>query len=444
MAWVSANQTCATTLSIVHLRLSLSMRQILRISLPIIILLAAFLGARHYVQKKEKPAKFSPPPQITVVEAQTLTTSDYQIYLKTRGTVTPRTTTTLFPEVSGRIVSISPNFREGGFFEKGEVLVNIEKLDYEAALIMANSQLAQAKRSLQEEKARGNQAAENWRRLGKRGTPSEMVLRIPQREEAEARIRAAEADVERANRNLNRTDIKAPYSGRILEQRVDVGQFVSPNTQLGRAFATDIMEVRLPLTNEQLGFVDLPETFRDDQFRIKGPDVVITAKIGRTVSSWKGEIVRVNSSIDAVSRQLFVVAQIKDPYRRQSDSGGASLKIGMFVDALVTGQKLKDVIVLPRSTVRVSGEVIIIDKKFEIERRKVEPIWKGEKEIIFPTEGGGISPGEVICLTPLAYPVNGAKVLPTIDGVAPPKEEPGKKFKGKGKGKGNKKGKRDS
>ncbi|MDF1811719.1 MAG: efflux RND transporter periplasmic adaptor subunit [Verrucomicrobiales bacterium] len=413
------------------------MKLLIRILLPILILGASAFGAWHFVKNKPAPRKFSPPPQISRVEATKVEATEYQIYLKTRGTVTPRTSTTLYPEVSGRITSISPNFREGGFFEEGEILLSIEKNDYETALIVSQSQVAQAIRSLEEEKTRGQQAMENWRRLGKRGTPSDLVLRKPQLAEAEALLQAAKADVEKAKRNLERTDVRAPYAGRILNQMVDVGQYVSSGTQLGRAFATDYMEVRLPLTNDQLSFVDLPETFRDEAIKVSGPEVSVTARLGRKSSTWKGEIVRVDSAIDENTRQLFVVAQIEDPYRRNK-AGEAPLKIGMFVDALVTGRKLQDVVVLPRSTVRVSGEVILIDEESKIRRQTIDPMYKSEKEVVLPADGGGVSPGDVVCLTPLAYPVNGAPVIATIDGVAPTVEKiPGIRM-GKGKGGGKK------
>ncbi len=426
------------------------MRLLLRILLPILILGACAIQAYVFVRNKEAPPKFSPPPQITQVEGIRIALSDYQIYLETRGTVSPRTSTTLFPEVSGRIVSISPNFREGGFFEKDEVLLNIEKVDYETAVIIARSQVAQAKRSLEEEKMLGKQAAENWLRLGKSGTPSPMVLREPQMEEAKARIQAAEGEVQKALRNLDRTEIRAPYAGRILNQLVDVGQFVSPGTQLGRAFATDFMEVRLPLTNEQLGFVDLPETFRGDVLKTQGPEVTIFAQVGSTNSSWKGEIVRVDSAIDQMTRQLFVVAQIEDPYRREHSitpalptsstptPGPSQLKIGMFVDVIVKGRNLQNVFVLPRSTVRVSDEVILIDENSKIRRQKVEPMFKSGDQVVFPAEGAGLSANDVVCLTQLSFPVNGTPVIAVIDGVAPKVEKiPGLNPEGKGKGKGS-------
>lgn len=417
------------------------MKLALRISLPVLILALTGFLAWWFVANKPEPRKSSPPPQVTNVEGARLKPTNYQISLASRGTVFPRTTTTLVPQVSGRIENISPNFREGSFFKAGEVLVSIEKADYQAALVRAKSLVAQARTVLTEEEARGEQALANWVRLGS-GSPSDMVLRKPQLAEAEARLKAAEEDVKQAERDIFRTDIRAPYDGRIIEQQVDVGQHVSTGTQLGRAFATDVIEVRLPLNNHQLGFVDLPESYREDRSPlIEQPEVMITANVGRSESSWNGRVVRVDSSIDAQSRQLFVVAEINDPYQAEKP-GGVPLKIGMFVDAVIKGRKLEDVFVLPRSAVRVSGEVILIDKENRIQRTPVTPIWEDRDHFVVD-KTGGLSPDDVLCLTPIAYPVNGALVSATIDGVASWVEEPAraKGGKGGGKGKGGKGGK---
>ena len=395
------------------------MNLLFRILTPLVIVVGALLLARHLIASKPEPKTFSMPPQITKVEATRLKPTSYQVYLDSQGTIRPRTTTTLVPEVTGRIVEVSPNFRDGGFFEKDEVLLRLEKVDYETALVVAETGVAESERALQEEKIRADQALENWRRLGKGGNPSDFVLRKPQLAEAEARLRAANAQVKQAKRDLERTDLKAPFAGRIVEQMVDVGQFVSQNTELGRAFATDIMEVRLPLTNRYLSFVELPSPGAT-----AGPDVLITGKIGRTSEQWQGRVVRVDSSIDEASRQLFVVAEIKDPYHLRSGEASPLLKIGMFVDALVKGQELQNVFVLPRKAVRVGGEVIVIDSENKIERRQVDPIWSEDEKVIIAAGEGGLNAGEVVCLTPLAYPANGAPVLPTIDGITPEVEQP--------------------
>ena len=431
--------------------LFLRMKLFFRILGPLLIVVGAVSLARYFINTKPEPRTFAMPPEVTKVDATRLKPDTFQIFLETQGTVRPRTMSNLVPEVSGRIIEISPNFREGAFFEKNEILVFLDPLNYETALVISKSNLAQANTVLKEETVRGQQAVQNWKRLGKTGTPSEMVARKPQLLEAEARLRAAEAEVKQAERDLQRTQVKAPFAGRIVEQNVDVGQFVSSNTQLGRAFSTDVMEVRFPLTNRQLSFVDLPEAYRGESSAASenAPEVLISGRIGRDAGQWSGKVVRVDSLIDEASRQLFVVAEVKDPYRRDDDRPVLPLKIGMFVDGLVEGELLENVFVLPREAVRVGGEVIVIDEENSIRRQKVEPVWSDDSKVVVPLEGAGLKSGDVVCLTPLAYPANGAKVLPTIDGVTPAVEQPaggtfgkgGKGGKGKGgKGKGAPKG----
>ncbi|MEM7517576.1 MAG: HlyD family efflux transporter periplasmic adaptor subunit, partial [Planctomycetota bacterium] len=276
------------------------MKLAFRIFAPLLVVSLAAGYAVFLIKNRPEPKTFSPPPTVTKVEATRLVPETFQVYLETQGTVRPRTTTTLIPEVSGKIVDVSPNFREGGFFTEGEVLLQIDRVNYETALVVARSALAQAARELEEEKIRGAQAVENWRRLGKRGEPGPMVRRAPQLAEMEARLAAAEAEVEQAARNLERTSIRAPFDGRILEQTVDVGQFVSSSTQLGRAFATDVMEVRLPLTSRQLSFITLPDAVPSE--RSTRPEVVIRGQIGRNSGQWTGRVVRVDSAIDEMSR----------------------------------------------------------------------------------------------------------------------------------------------
>ena len=417
------------------------MKLAFRILAPLVIVAAAVWFARHLILTQPEPRKFAAPPQVTSVEATRLETESFQVFLDTQGTVRPRTTSTLIPEVSGRILRISPNFREGRFFEKEDVLLEIDPVNYETALVVAKGAVAQARRLLHEEEIRSEQALENWRRLGKSGEPSDYVARKPQLAEAQANLRAAEAEVELAERNLERTKVTAPFDGRIVEQSVDVGQFVSSSTELGRAFATDFMEVRLPLTNRQLSFVELPDGLNDPEE--EGPEVLITGRIGQETEQWTGHVVRVDSAIDEASRQLFVVAEVKDPYGREEGNDSALLKIGMFVDALVKGEELTDVFVLPREAVRVGGDVIVIEPDNRIRRQQVNPIWSEEEVVVIPADGGGLEVGEVVCLTPLAYPADGALVSPTIDGVTPEVEQPpggprgmsmGKGAKGEGKG----------
>ncbi len=398
------------------------MKLLVRILLPLIIIIGAVFFARYLIGTKPEPRSFDAPPQVTKVDATKLQPGEFQVFLETQGSVRPRTSTNLVPEVSGRIIQVSSKFRDGGFFEKDDVLLEIDPLNYLTQIAVAESNEAQAFSALRSEEIRGQQAIENFRRLGKGGDLSEMAARKPQLAEAQANYKAAQAEVEQASENLKRTKIRAPFNGRILEQNVDVGQYVSSSTQLARAFATDVMEVRLPLTNRQLAFVNLPEAYIDETEKEneERPPVLIKGKIGNREAQWKGEVVRVDGAIDTVSRQLFVVAEVEDPYRRKAEQSDETppLKIGMFVDSLIKGVKLDDVFVLPRSAVRVGGEVILINEKNEIRRQKVEPVWSERDKVVILLDGGGLNAGDVLCLTPLAYPANGAKVIPTIDAVS--------------------------
>ena len=402
------------------------MKTFFRFFLPLLVLGLAGSYYQYLINTKPEPPQHKAPQVITNVEATRLKEQSYQVILESRGTVQPRTKTTLIPEVSGTIIEMSPSFQEGGFFEKGDLLLKIDPLNYETAIIVTKAALAQAETVIEEEKARAVQAVENWKRLGKTGLPGDLVLRKPQLAEANARVAAAKADLIRAERDLERTQIRAPYAGRVLTQEVDVGQYVNPGTTLGLCYAVDYVEIRLPLTNRQLAFIDLPEAYRDESTvseKHSLSEVTLKGSIGAQNAEWKGKIARVEGAIDERSRQLFVVAHVDNPYKK-NDAGHPPLKIGLFVHASIKANKLDKVFVLPRKAVRAGNEVILIDKENHIRRQNTKPLWSDENSVIISAnKDGGLESGQVICLTPLAFPADGATVSPTIDGVAPKKPE---------------------
>lgn len=227
---------------------------------------------------------------------------------------------------------------------------------------------------------------------------------------------SARAQLERASIDLERTRIRAPYAGRVLEQAADIGQYVSVGTELGRIYATDYVEIRLPLSSRQLGFVALPERYRDDAGEPEqGPAVTITARIGQSRSEWQGRIVRAEGAIDTESRQLFVVAQVDDPYARGPE-GQAPLRIGQFVEAEIAGRRLYDVFVLPPAALREGGEVLLVDSASRLQRRTVSVAWADGEHVVID---GGLARGEVVALTPMSVAANGTLVAATIDGQPP-------------------------
>ncbi len=363
-----------------------------------------------------------PPPAVTAVEATRLQPVDYQVRIPSQGVVRPRTQSTLKPEVSGRVMSISPSFRDGGFFEKDDVLLTIDPADYETAVVVAEATLAQRKGALEVEKAQSEQAIENWKLLGDGTEPNPLTLRKPQMAEAVANVASAEARLVEANRNLERTSVRAPYAGRILRKEVDVGQTVSPGNALADIFAVEYVEIRLPVDNEHLDYLDLPEDYRgeDPGESRPGPKVILKGEFGSREVNWEGTIVRAEGAFDPASRQLFVVAQVTDPYSK-TGTGRPPLKVNQFVQAEILGHLLKNVFVVPRKAVRDGSEVLIIDGRNQISRRPIEVIWRDLDNVIVK---GNLSSGEVLCTTSMMFAADGAVVEPTIDGVAPERKQP--------------------
>ncbi len=381
-------------------------KTILHLVLTVVVLTAGILYARHLIDTAPEAERRPPGKTIPTVDVIEASPQSYTVQLITRGTVTPRTESTLIPQVAGQALAISDNFRAGGFFEKGEELLRIDPVDYELALTTAKAELAKMRLGLSEERAQAKQAESDWKKLGMKGKPDSLVMRKPQLANARASMASAEARVRRAEVDLERTRILAPYAGRIMEQQVDVGQYVSPGTVLAKIYATDYVEVRLPLTDRQLAFVDLPESYRGEAVLKEGPLVKLSSDLGGKTYTWEGRIVRTEGSIDTRSRQLFVIAQVDDPYAKDA-SGRPPLKIGQFVRAQITGQQLSDVFVLPRSLLSGTDNILIVDQDNKVQRREVEIVWHDAENIVVRS---GLNSGDRIISTAMPYATDGAEI----------------------------------
>jgi RND family efflux transporter MFP subunit len=343
-------------------------------------------------------------PMMTV-ETRIVTETNYPIVLESYGTVQPRTRSILVAQVGGQIMSVNPNVRDGGFFEEGDVLAQIDARDYEADVRIAAASLMDARQTLAEAEARSNQAQEDWARLGNTGEAPDLVLRIPQLEAAKARIISAESTLQKAELDLERTNIVAPFAGRILRKLVDIGQVVSPNTQLAEIYATDVVEIRLPLRNRDLQFIDLPESYRYTNVSRKSAGRVdIHSQLGGE-ESWEAMLVRTEGAIDEIARQLHVIAQINDPFGRDHEYH-APLKIGQYVTARLEGKTLPRALVIPNNTIYQGAYVYIVEDEI-LRRRDIEIAWQNDDEAVI---GAGLEPGDVLVTTPLGQVTSGIRV----------------------------------
>jgi multidrug efflux system membrane fusion protein len=390
------------------------MRLLTRILLPVLVLVGAGSITFVTVANKVEPERRAPRVTPKRVDFVSLAPSDFVVWVKSRGTVRPRTESTLLPEVSGSITESSTKIRAGEFFERDDVLLRIDPRNYQLEVTVAEASLAQARAALAEEQARSAQAQREWKRLGGQGVVDDLVLRKPQLAGAQAQVRSAQASLARARLNLERTVIRAPYAGRVLQQNVDVGQYVSPGTTLARVYAVDYAEVRLPLANRQLEFVDIPEIYRNESpgERAPGAALELTARIGSRVHTWRGQVVRAEGAIDTQSRQIFVIGQIEDPYGKTSE-GRPPLKVGQFVEARIRGRTLRGVYVIPRSALRAGARVNTLDAMDRVRSRTVEIVYSDEQHAVVSK---GLSPQERLVTTALGAGMEGQRVRPALAG----------------------------
>jgi RND family efflux transporter MFP subunit len=366
-----------------------------------IVVALIMIISRPKIERKQ--VSFLPP----LVRSQMIQLKSHQLTVKSQGTVSPRTESELVSQVKGEVISVSRQFAAGGFFRKGDVLLAIDPRDYEFAMALLKDELAQANLRLTQEEGEARIAREEWEKLKGQEEANPLVLREPQLAQARAAVDAAEAALSQAKLNLERTQIRAPYDGRIRTKNVDLGEYVSPGLPLATIYAVDFAEVRLPIPDEEMAYLDCCIDFRSQNPAPPNLDVDLSASYGGQMHHWSGRIIRVEGEIDPMSRMITLVAQVKDPYGRGEVSDRPPFAVGMFVDAEIQGRAANNVSVIPRSALRGTDRVLIIDEESRIHFRTVEVLKKDSESAII---NSGLSSGERICLSPLEMVVEGMAV----------------------------------
>lgn len=354
------------------------------------ILVVAFAIAAGLAQLKPEPPKNEDQDLDPLVEVIVLEVSTESFRIDSQGTVKPRTQTVVSAEVLGSVVSISPKFVAGGVFKAGETLMRIDPTNYTVAVDKTEALVAQRQIEFD--------GAQKLRSQGYRAE-SELASAV-------AALASAQAELVSARRNLERTHIRLPYAGMVLSKDADLGQFVNPGTVLGVTFATDLAEVRLPLTDQDLAFVDMPDASAVSATGSgSGPAVSLTAIQKGKITNWNAQIVRSEGVVDERSRVTYAVAQIDDPYQLESD--GTPLPIGTFVSARIDGAANVDVIRIPRTALRGADQVLVVDDENTIQIRTVD-ILRADNQYAYVR--GGVTAGERITTTAIEAPTNGMSV----------------------------------
>ena len=383
-----------------------TMKHYARFLLPVLIIVIgiaiAWLLLVNSPKAHRKPTVVLPP----IVQVQQVSPQDVRIPVFSQGTVMPATSSNLSAEVTGQIISTSPHFANGDFFKKGEVLLQINPSDYKLAITKGEAQVATARQQLAKAEAEYRQKVEEYKGVDP-SKVSDYALRKPQYEEAKATLKAATADLDLARVKLERCDIRAPFDGRLVQKKADLGQYVMPGTVLASVYATDIAEVRLPLTQEQINLAGIPLT-GGDQLKEHPVRVRLTGRVGNQTQTWGSRIIRTEAMIDESNRLQYVVAQVKDPYNIHDEKVKQPVMTsGMFVEAEIEGRQLQGIFVLPRTALHNKKTVWVLDKDNHLGIRDVEVVYRGEDKVYIKS---GLNPGDNIITSPLDSAVEGMQL----------------------------------
>jgi RND family efflux transporter MFP subunit len=372
-----------------------------------IAMLAGSVAITTLLYLNRPPADMAEPQhQPITVDVAEVVKQTLRIPVQAQGTVSPMRETSLLSEVNGRIVEVSADFAVGGFVSKDEVLLRIDPRDYETNLLRAEAALKSAESNLAQEKGRALVAEQEWQKLPKGSQRSEeakdLYLRKPQLDQAQSQMLAAQADLNTARDNLERTIIRAPYDAMIRAKHGELGQFVAAGSPLADIFSVEFAEIRLPIPQNKLAYLDLPGLHGVNQ----GSSIDLYTDVGGEVRHWTALLQRTEGVFDERSRVLYAVARIEDPYALHTP-GREPLRIGTFVNANIEGRELHDVVALPRFVIRAGNQLWIVDKSGLLRNRQVSLLRTGGDLVYIDA---GLDAGDKVSLTILDSSFDGAEV----------------------------------
>lgn len=379
-------------------------RQVAMVVGPVVALGVGFAGVAGLVATAPKPEKKEEAPPPLAVQVAAAEARDVRLAVSTQGLVRAVTQATLSAQVAGKVVYVAPAFADGGAFTKGALLARIDPADYELALVRAQAQVAQAEENMIREEAESAIALTDWQELGREGEPSDLVLRKPQLAQTRAALAAAKAAVRGAELDLSRTEIRAPFDGRIMEKRADLGDIVGQGTALATSFATDRMEVRIPLTDADLTILETPVGFITNGRN--APVVTLTSAAGASTRTWTGRLVRTAPMVNEQTRLITGYVDVEAPF---SAKHAAPLAPGLFPTATLQAVKSQSLIAAPRGALKKGEQVFIVKPDNTIEIRQVTPVQTTPETVFFRT---GLAPGERVVVSALPAARDGLLITP--------------------------------
>jgi len=369
-------------------------RMILHAAVAITIIIVGIGLSVFIVKTKPEVKKRRPEAYLPVVETLKIKTGKNRIVVDGYGDVGPLHKVDVIPQVSGKLTYVSPQMVKGGTFNKGDLLMRIDQRDYRLALMLSEAKLEDAKSTLLQTEELSKQARKEWYMTHTKEPPP-LVAKEPQLEAARAALKAAQAGLDKAGLDLERTEIRADFSGMVINESVDKGQYVAPGKILATLYETSCAEISVPLEKEALGWIDVPGFTSE-----KGSPALVIADIAGIKTIWKGRVVRAEGMIDPKTRMVNVVVRVERPFSHKPP-----LSFGLFVKVLIQGHVLKRSALVPRSALHKGVVWVFQDGKLRFRRVKVART-VGDKVII----SSGLKDGDNVIITHLDVVTDGMAV----------------------------------
>ncbi len=379
-------------------------KRLIQFGISAVLIVMGVVGLLVLTASKPEMKKRKPPAPVPMVRTIKTNSGPQTVYIQGEGTVRPLREINLVPEVGGKVVRMSPAMVNGGVFKEGDTLLQIAPVDYELAVTLARAKVKEAESRLELAEEEALAAVEEWRLLypdssGEDSKPPALVAKEPQLAAAQARLEADKADLRKALLNLERTKLKAPFAGRVDEEKVDVGQYVSPGQAVGTLYSTEAAEIVVPLEGGDLFWFDVPAFTSTDG---RGAPAVVRASIAGRELSWPGKVVRTEGRLDERTRMIHVVVRVDKPYAKKPP-----LVFGLFVTVEIEGRRVENVTVIPRAALHQGNVVWIVDNASRLRFRKVEVARVQGDEIIVTK---GLEDAETVVTTPLKAVTDGMAV----------------------------------
>jgi len=379
-------------------------RRLLQFVITIALIALGALGMIKLTASKTQLKKLKPAVPAPVVRTIRVETGPQQVRITGEGTVRPLQQISLVPQVGGKAVFVSSSLVNGGEFKKGDTLLRIDPEDYRLAVTLAEAKIkdSESKLSLLEEESAA--AREEWylhRQGGSRTDkkPPPLVTKEPQLAAARARVEADGADLRKVLLNLERTELNAPFDGRVSQENVDIGQYVSPGQALAVLYSTDAAEIVVPLEDEDLFWFNVPGFTSGNG---SGSIVAVRARVAGQDMSWQGEVVRAEGKLDERTRMINVVVRVEKPYAKKPP-----LAAGLFVNVEIEGRTLSDAAIIPRSALHEGNMVRVVTKDGRLSFRKVD-VGRIQGELVLVRSG--LQDGERVVITLLKAVTDGMVV----------------------------------